>query len=66
MTKEEIIKYINENGLCFVLDELVIEAKCNEASTINNCGIEEQVEFLLDYGISCKELEQQIKEHEDA
>lgn len=29
------------------LDERVIEAKCNEASSINNAGVEDQIRYLV-------------------
>ena len=44
MTEEEIEKMDQD-----VLDNLVIDCKCHEASTINNAGKDSQVEFLIEW-----------------
>lgn len=48
MTADEIIKRLEAAGVdpC-ELDELVHEAKAAEAACINNCGLTEQVEYLV-------------------
>jgi len=48
MTRDELIKYIEEEGLGEDLDELVHDAKSAEAAIINNSGVDFQVEYLLE------------------
>lgn len=57
MTKEEIISHIEQHCVDNLLDDLVHEAASVEASNVNNCGIEGQVEYLLASGFDLVYLE---------
>jgi hypothetical protein len=39
-----------------VLDEMVIDAKCSEASDINNQGLDDQLEYLLGFGFDVNQI----------
>ncbi len=53
MTKEELIRMIlGAEDSTFTLDEMVIDQKCQEAASINNCGVEYQIDYLLERGYS--------------
>ena len=58
MTAAEIIKQLEAAGVePHELDELVHEAKSREASAINNGGLTEQVEYLVEtYGADLEAL----------
>src|SRR5262245_32626105 len=43
---EALVSRIEESGDDLVLDELVIDLKCSEASAINNEGVRAQAEYL--------------------
>lgn len=43
------------------LDELVHDAKGAEAAAINNAGLDDQLEYLLD-GMSARDLEAEIRD----
>lgn len=45
---DELKKHIEKNSID--LDELVIELKSHEASNINNSGLDDQMEYLLESG----------------
>jgi len=44
-----------------ILDEMVIDATCAEASLVNNSGAQAQVECLLAYGYTEQELLERLK-----
>ena len=49
LTTKQIVNVLNENGINDPadLDEIVIECKSDEASSINNCGFNDQIEYLV-------------------
>ena len=44
----ELIQSLEESGESGVLDDLVIDLKCAEASAINNEGVSGQVEYVIE------------------
>lgn len=51
MTRNELIKYIEDHGREDSLDEIVHTIASIMASNINNSGTEKQVDYLLQEGI---------------
>lgn len=49
LTTKQIVDVLNEKGINDPadLDEMVIECKSDEASSINNCGFNDQIEYLV-------------------
>lgn len=45
---KKLIQSLEESGECGVLDDLVIDLKCAEASAINNEGVTGQVEYVIE------------------
>lgn len=61
-TREEIIEYVDDCDLEYVLDDMVHI----EASKINNKNVQEQVDFLLEQGVSLQEIEKALDKETDS
>jgi hypothetical protein len=44
----ELIQSLEDSGKSGILDDLVIDLKCAEASAINNEGVSGQVEYVIE------------------
>jgi hypothetical protein len=62
MSKEELIKYIEDKGCCDLLDGDVHEVMSLHASNINNGGAQEQVDFLLKEGVELSYIQALVEE----
>lgn len=55
MTKQELIQKLQAKGLESAhLDEIVITTACSIASSVNNGGMEDQIQFMLDNGVTAE------------
>jgi hypothetical protein len=52
---------VSNDDMALALDDLVHDVKSHEASAINNSGIDTQVEFLLNSGVTEDEIAAAIR-----
>lgn len=57
LTREDLLEHLQSEDL----DDLVHDMKAGEASNINNSGVEAQVEYLLECGMSLEQIEAAVE-----
>jgi hypothetical protein len=56
MTSEELVECLESVDIADELDDLVVDAAERQASSVNNCEMVDQVEYLIDSGLTTKEI----------
>ncbi len=57
LTREDLLEHLQSEDL----DDLVHDMKAGEASNINNGGVEAQVDYLLECGMSLEQIEAAVE-----
>jgi hypothetical protein len=56
MTSEELVECLESADMAEALDDLVVDAAEQQASSVNNCDVADQIEWLIDSGLTPKEI----------
>jgi hypothetical protein len=56
MTSEELVECLESVDMAEELDDLVVDAAERQASAVNNCEVADQIEYLIESGLTPKEI----------
>jgi len=62
---EELIEMAEDENLSYLLGDMVMDHKIDEANDINISGPTEQITYLVESGVSLTEIEKLLSETEE-